>query len=97
MEIRGQPASLPPATTPTPPYGVERGPISSSGVTCLGSDTTITTATPSLDPAASRMLQHYLAYIAAHGQCRMVFEMPGGVERFDFFCRPSNPTSDTCS
>jgi hypothetical protein len=93
--MRGQLASLPPATTPTPPHGVEKGP-SSSRVTCQGSDNT-TTAPPALDPAASRMLELYLACVAARGWCRMVLETRGGAERFDFSSRPTNSTSDNSS
>jgi hypothetical protein len=56
---------------------------------------------PPLDPAASHMLEQYLAYIAARGWFRMVLETRGGVERFDHSCRPSNPISGmpkpTCS
>jgi hypothetical protein len=66
VEMKGQPASLQarqPATTPPPPYGVESG-ASSIPNTCLGSAATITT-TPSLDPTASRMLDQYLACVAA--------------------------------
>jgi hypothetical protein len=90
--MRGQLASLQPTTTPTPPYGVEKGP-SSSKVTCQGSDNT-TTAPPTLDPAASRMLELYLACVAARGWCRMVLETRCGAERFDFSSRPTNTTSN---
>ncbi len=96
VEMKGQLANLParqPANTPPPPYGVERG-DSSSANTCLGSATT-TIASPCLDPAASRMLEQYLACVAACGWGRVVFETRAGRERFDFSCRPPNDISDT--
>jgi hypothetical protein len=60
--------------------------------TCLGS--AATTATPSLDPAASRMLDQYLACVAACDWGKVVFETRTGLEHFDFSCRTSNSTPD---
>ncbi len=74
--------------TENTPYGVERGDSSSTN-TCLGS-ATATTATPRLDPAASRMLEQYLACVAARCWGRVVFETRRGLECFDFSCRPPN-------
>ena len=93
--MKGQLASLParqPANTPPPPHGVERG-DNSSAVTSLGT-ATATIASPRLDPAASRMLDQYLACVAARGWGRLEFETRAGRERFDFSCRPPNDTSD---
>jgi hypothetical protein len=89
--MKGQLANLParqPANPPPPPSGVERR-VSSSADTCLGS-ANATIASPRLDPATSRMLEQYLACIAARGWGRVVFEMHAGRERFDFSCRPPN-------
>jgi hypothetical protein len=58
--------------------------------TCQGS--AVTTATPSLDPAAAMLLQQYMACVTARGWCRVVFETRGGFQHFDFSCQPS-PTS----
>jgi hypothetical protein len=70
------------ATTPPPPV---------QGITtCQGS--AVTTATPSLDPAAAILLQQYMASVTAHGWCRIAFEMRGGIQHFDFSFQPS-PTS----
>jgi hypothetical protein len=52
--------------------------------------TAISTATPSLDPAAANML---LACVAACGWGKVVLEMHSGVQRFEFSCLLS-PTSN---
>jgi hypothetical protein len=90
--MRRKPASLQPAPTHPSPYGLQRG-ASSSVNTCLGS-AAVTTASPSLDPAASRMLEQYLACVALHGWGRLVFETCRGQEHFCLSCQPSNNTSD---
>ncbi len=47
------------------------------------------TATPSLDPVASRMLQQYLACVGVHNW-KGFFETCGRAWRFNFSCRPSH-------
>ncbi len=79
-----------PAKTPPPLYGVGRG-ASSRANTCLGS---ATATTPSLDPAASCMLDQYLVCVTACSWGRMVLEMHRGLEHFNFSCLPPKDISD---
>ncbi len=54
----------------------------------LGSAATLTAA-PSLDLAAAKKIQQYLACVAVGGYGKEVLETRGGIQRFDFSCRPS--------
>jgi hypothetical protein len=70
---------------PTPPPSVQ-------GFTaCQGS--AATTATPSLDPAATILLQQYMACVTACGWCRVIFRTRGGLQHFNFSCQPSPMSS----
>jgi hypothetical protein len=67
--------------------------VASNSYTYLGLVTT-TTAAPSLESAASRMLDHYLACVAGHSWENMVSETHREQECLNFSCKPSTATAD---